>query len=129
MKVGNRIKSLRVEKGFSTDLMAEKIGVSEQTYRKYETDKNSPNLDMLEKIAGVLNKNVIDLLPENILFTNNDQQGGIALAYQSTINQQSEKLIEQFEKQLAEKDLRIAEKDERINELKEIISRINTNKV
>ena len=27
MKVGNRIKSLRVEKGFSTDLMAEKIGI------------------------------------------------------------------------------------------------------
>ena len=129
MKVGNRIKSLRVEKGFSADLMAEKIGVSEQTYRKYETDKNSPNLDILEKIASTLNKNVIDLLPENILFTNNDQNGGIALAYQSTIHQQSEKLIEQFEKQLAEKDLRIAEKEERINELKEIISKINTKKV
>ena len=96
MKVESRIKGLRIEKGFSTDFMAEKLGVSDQTYRKYETDKNSPDLNLLEKIASALGKNFIDLLPENILFNNNDQKGGIALAYQSTIHQQSEKLIEQF---------------------------------
>lgn len=100
MKVGSRIKGLRIEKGFSTDLMAEKLGISEQTYRKYESDKNSLDLNQLEKIALTLGKNFIDLLPENILFTNNDQKGGIALAYQSNIHQQSEKLIEQFEKEL-----------------------------
>lgn len=114
MKVGSRIKGLRIEKGFSTDLMAEKLGISEQTYRKYESDKNSLDLNQLEKIALTLGKNFIDLLPENILFTNNDQKGGIALAYQSTIHQQSEKLIEQFEK-------RIIDKDEIIKDLKETI--------
>ena len=114
MKVGSRIKGLRIEKGFSTDLMAEKLGISEQTYRKYESDKNSLDLNQLEKIALTLGKNFIDLLPENILFTNNDQKGGIALAYQSNIHQQSEKLIKQFEK-------RIIEKDEIIKDLKEAI--------
>ena len=34
MKIGNRIKGLRIEKGFSTDFMAENLDVSEQTYRK-----------------------------------------------------------------------------------------------
>lgn len=128
MKVGSRIKGLRIEKGFSTDLMAEKLGLSEQTYRKYESDKNSPDLNTLEMIASILGKNFIDLLPDGILFTNNDQKGGIALAYQSTINQQSEKLIEQFEKQLIEKDNRIIEKEERINELKEIITELKSKK-
>lgn len=117
MKVGSRIKGLRIEKGFSTDLMAEKLGISEQTYRKYESDKNSLDLNQLEKIALTLGKNFIDLLPENILFTNNDQKGGIALAYQSNIHQQSEKLIEQFEK-------RIIEKDEIIKDLKEAIFKL-----
>lgn len=128
MKVGSRIKGLRIEKGFSTDLMAEKLGLSEQTYRKYESDKNSPDLNTLEMIATILGKNFIDLLPDGILFTNNDQKGGIALAYQSTINQQSEKLIEQFEKQLIEKDNRILEKEERIKELKEIILELKNKK-
>ena len=122
MKVGNRIKGLRIEKDFSTDFMAEKLGISEQTYRKYESDKNSPELNTLEKIATTLQKKLIDLLPENILFTNNDQKGGLAVAQNlGTINNLSEKLIEQFEKQLVEKDKRIEEKEERITELKEII--------
>ena len=119
MKIGNRIKGLRIEKGFSTDFMAENLDVSEQTYRKYEPDKNSPDLNVLEKIAVTLGKNLIDLLPENILFNNNDQKGGIAFAYQSTIHQQSEKLIEQYEK-------RLLEKDERISELKEIIMELKS---
>ena len=103
MKVGNRIKSLRIEKGYSTDFVADKLGISEQTYRKYESDKNSPDLNALEKIAQTLGKNFLDLLPENILFNNNEQKGGIALAYQSTIHQQSEKLIEQFENNFLKK--------------------------
>ena len=121
MKVGNRIKSLRIEKDFSTDFMAEQLGISDQTYRKYESDKNSPDLNVLEKIANTLGKNFIDLLPENIVFTNNDQKGGIAFAYQSTIHQQSEKLLEQLDKIIAEKDIRITEKDETIKELKQTI--------
>ncbi len=128
MKIGNKIKGLRIEKGFSTDFMAENLGVSEQTYRKYESDKNSPDLNALEKIAFTLGKSLIDLLPENILFNNTEQKGGIALAYQSTIHQQSEKLIEQFEKQLVEKDKRIEEKDDIIKDLKNTISELKVNK-
>ena len=54
MKVGNWIRSLRIEKEFSTDLMAEKLEISEQTYWKYESDKNSPSLNVLEKIARMM---------------------------------------------------------------------------
>jgi len=124
MKVGSRIKGLRIEKDFSTDFMADKLGISEQTYRKYESDKNSPDLNLLEEIANTLGKNVIDLLPENIVFTNNDQKGGIAFAYQSTIHQQSEKLFEQQDKIIAEKDIRIAEKDKIIAEKDETIKEL-----
>jgi transcriptional regulator with XRE-family HTH domain len=129
MKVGNKIKGLRIEKGFTTDYMAEKLSISEQTYRKYESDKNSPDINTLEKIASALDKNLIDLLPESILFTNNDQKGGIALAFQSTIHYQSEKLLEQKDKIIAEKDIRLAEKEERIQELKEIIAELKRNKL
>lgn len=103
MKVGSRIKGLRIEKDFSTDFMAEKLGISEQTCRKYESDKNSPDLNALEKIAFTLGKNFIDLLPENILYTNNDQKGGLAVAQNlGTINNLSEKLIEQYEERIRE---------------------------
>jgi hypothetical protein len=42
-------------------------------------------------------------LPENILFNNNDQKGGLAVAQNlGTINNLSEKLIEQFEERIKE---------------------------
>ena len=123
MKVGNRIKSLRIEKGYSTDFVADKLGISEQTYRKYESDKNSPDLNALEKIAQTLGKNFLDLLPENILFNNNEQKGGLAVTQNlGTINNLSEKLIDQYEK-------RINEKDDIIKKLKETITEQKTKSV
>ena len=53
------------------------------------------------------------------MFNNNDQKGGISLAYQSTINQQSEKLIEQYEKRIAVKDEIICDLKSLLRELKQ----------
>jgi len=117
MKIGNKLRGFRVEKGLTTVAMAEQLGVSEPTYRRYENDKSFPDIAMVDKIAKVLEKNFLDLLPEGIIFTNNEQKGGVALAYYSTINEQYEKLI-------AEKDIRISEKEEIIKELKETITEL-----
>ena len=115
MNIGTKLKSLRIEKGIEPQDMALKLAISETTYRRYERNEAVPDINMLEKIALVLDKTFFDLLPDTILFTNNDQKGGIALAYQSTINQQNEKLIELLEKS-------ISEKDEVINELRETLT-------
>lgn len=112
MKIGNKLRGFRVEKGLTTVAIAEQLGISEPTYRRYENDKSFPDIAMVDKIAKVLDKSFLELLPDGIIFTNNDQKGGIALAYQSTINQLSEKLIEQYEE-------RIKEKDEIIKDLRE----------
>lgn len=116
MDIGKKLRSLRVEKGFETVMMADKLGISETTYRRYERNESAPDLNMIEKIAAVLGKNFFDLLPETINQTNNDQKGGVAFAYNSTINQLSEKLIEQYE-------IRINEKDEIIELLKKQINK------
>lgn len=89
--------------------MAIKIGVSETTYRRYERNEACPDLNVLEKMAQALDKNVLDFLPENIAFDNKNQSGGIALAYHSTIHQLSEKVIEQYENRLKDKDILISE--------------------
>ena len=112
MLIGNKLKGIRVEKGFTTLTMAEKIGVSEPTYRRYETDKSSPDILMLDKIAKVLDKNFLELLPSECFQSNKNQLGGIAVSQNlGTINNLSEKLIEQYE-------IRLKEKDEIIKDLK-----------
>jgi transcriptional regulator with XRE-family HTH domain len=122
MKVGQKIRGLRVEKGFTTSFMADKLGISEPTYRRYETDKSFPDIVMLDKISKILEKNFMDLLPNECFVQNNNSQKGGVVVKLDTINNLSEKLIEQFEKQLFEKDKLISEKDETIQELKAIIT-------
>ena len=107
MKVGHKIKGMRVEKGITTSIMAEKLGISEPTYRRYEADKSFPDIIMIDKIAKILEKNFIDLLPSECFVQNNSEQKGGVVVNLGTINNLSEKLIEQYE--------------ERIKELKEII--------
>lgn len=120
MNIGNKLKGYRVERGLTTAIVAERLGISEPTYRRYETDKSFPDINMLEKIAKVLEKSFLDLLPsECFVQNNNDQIGGVVVNL-GTINNLSEKLTEQYE-------LRIKEKDELIKDLKEEITILKKN--
>jgi len=100
--------------------MAEKLGISEPTYRRYEADKSFPDLIMIDKIAKILEKNFIDLLPSECFVQNNSEQKGGVVVNLGTINNLSEKLIDQYEK-------RINEKDDIIKELKETIAALKSN--
>ena len=39
MKIGNKLKSLRVNKGYTPDFVAEKLGIALITYRRYERNE------------------------------------------------------------------------------------------
>jgi transcriptional regulator with XRE-family HTH domain len=123
MKIGSKLKGLRVEKGYTTVAMAEILGISDPTYRRYEADKNIPDIMMLDKMAKALDKNYIDLLPKDCTEQYNyDQKGGVTVNQNiGTINHLSEKIIEQLELRIIEKDERLIEKDVIIEELKKRI--------
>ncbi|MDR2204850.1 MAG: helix-turn-helix transcriptional regulator [Flavobacteriaceae bacterium] len=101
MEIGSKLKAKRIEKNLSAETMAEKIGVDVSTYRKYERNEASLSLEKLEKIATALNVPIFSLLPDSIVQNNDNQNGGIALAYHSTI-QLSEKAMERCEDQIKE---------------------------
>jgi transcriptional regulator with XRE-family HTH domain len=123
MNIGNKLKSLRVEKRFEPLDMALKLGISETTYRRYERNEASPDLNMIEKIATILDKNVLELIPnEFVSQVNTFKKDGVGLAYHYSVNQLSEKVIELYDKRLEEKDAIIKDKDLLINELKSIIA-------
>ena len=65
MNIGNRLKSLRIEKQFEPLDMAIKIGVSETTYRRYERNEACPDLNVLEKMAQALDKSIVELIPND----------------------------------------------------------------
>ncbi len=60
--VGKTIKLLRVGKNMTQDELAEKLFVSRQTVSNYENGKSNPDIDVLVKIAEVLETDVNTLI-------------------------------------------------------------------
>lgn len=60
--IGKNIKSIRQAKGMTQDAMAEALYVTRQTISNYENGRSRPDLDMLLRIAEVLETDVNTLL-------------------------------------------------------------------
>lgn len=59
--LGGRIKALRIAKNYTQEQVAERIGVSRQKYARIESGTNSITLDILTKIAEMLDVTVGDI--------------------------------------------------------------------
>lgn len=56
--IGKNIRQLRTEKNLTQDDLAERLFVTRQTVSNYETGKSRPDIDMLERIAEVLDTDI-----------------------------------------------------------------------
>lgn len=59
--LGERIKALRNAAKLTQEQIADRIGVSRQKYARIENGSNSITLDLLTKIANVLDVSVADI--------------------------------------------------------------------
>ena len=60
--IGKNIKDLRIRSGMTQDDLAEKLFVTRQTVSNYETGKSRPDIDMLMRIAEVLDTDINTVL-------------------------------------------------------------------
>lgn len=115
MNISHLIKSLRIQKKLEPIHIADLLGVSINTYRKYERNEATLDINMLEKIAEIYDISIVDLLKKDGVAINNKDN---KIENNLFINQISEKLIDQYDNRLKEKDEVIKELKETINELK-----------
>lgn len=59
---GKRLNQTRKLRSFTAQKMADMLSISIRTYRNYESEHSSPSLDMLVRIADILNVPVDYLL-------------------------------------------------------------------
>lgn len=113
MTLGEKLKKIRIDKNFTQEYLAHELNISQKTYSNFENNKTSPAFFQIEKIAQLLDANLLDFLTDDkIIFHQNTENGynnGIVF-HQET----SQKLFEQYE-------LRIKQLEEENNFLKEII--------
>lgn len=62
MTIGERIKQLRSEKGFSQEKLAEKLNVSRSAVAKWEADGGVPEIDNLRQLSSVFDISIDELV-------------------------------------------------------------------
>jgi transcriptional regulator with XRE-family HTH domain len=113
MKIGNKLRVFRTEKGYTQEKIADLLQISQASYSNLENNIGKVDLKTIQKISEIYEIDLVPLLNQdgvnfnqNLNTSNND----------SIINQLTEKLIEQYETRLKEKDKIIAKlKSRRFN--------------
>ena len=79
LNIGQNIRTLRTQKNMSQDDLAEKLFVTRQTVSNYETGRSRPDIEMLDRIAVVLQADIRDLLYEPVV-THSSKKSAIQVA-------------------------------------------------
>ena len=58
----NLIRKIRIEKGFTQDSLANKIGVDRSTVAKWEANKSTPEIKRLKKLAEIFGCTIDELV-------------------------------------------------------------------
>lgn len=64
MKIGDKIKSRRIELKMTQRALAKKLEIPYSTLANYENNYREPNIETLNKIANALEVSTFDLIPD-----------------------------------------------------------------
>lgn len=107
MKIGTRIKQLREIKGYSQQVVADHLSMTQANYHKLESDKYEIRLEYLEKLAVLYKVSLADLISNEKttvnIQNNNHNHNGVVMGDP-----------ELFKNLLESKDALIKLKDEKI---------------
>ncbi|WCM41021.1 helix-turn-helix domain-containing protein [Flavobacterium sp. CBA20B-1] len=99
--IGKKLQTLRKERGFSQEQVADKLHISQSAYARIESGESHSWANYIQKICETYEITPEELVSNESIVINNNQQGGGGYIQ---INQLSEKLIQQYEERIKEKD-------------------------
>ena len=105
--VSKKIKTLRIDKGFSQEQMADLLHISQSAYSRIENGESNSWVNVVDKICNIFEIKPEELLiPEGLVQNNNNSDNSSALQNNTqhdthiTINHLSDKVIELYEEKI-----------------------------
>lgn len=96
MSLETKLRRLREQKGWSQMDVAHQLDVSQSAYNKWEAGQAKPTLPHLQKLAEIFEIDFMDLVQAqmpNVDLSNAKFENSSCLAFDSTINFQSQDVI------------------------------------
>lgn len=115
MKLGTRIKQLREIRGFSQQVVADHLGMTQANYHKLESDKSDIRLEYLEQLAEFYKVSLVELIASERgimhIENNNHIQNGVVMGDPELI----QSLLSAKDELLKLKDEKIAWLEQQLN--------------
>jgi len=115
---GNKIRSLRMLRGYSQEYMANKLGINQTAYSRIETNQQKLTAETLEKLSEVLGVSVTDITSNEPLIIQNHASNYGAQGKIENFYADQKELFERF---LASKDAEIERLIQQIERLMKLL--------
>lgn len=123
MMISNdKIKSLREQRDWTQEEMAEKLGLTRNGYAKIERGESLPSLERLDEIAKIFDVNIVELLnlnEKNVIFQTQNQE--VNYYQQSIHNENLQNEIDKLELVVSHLKELLQQKDNEIQALKDLV--------
>lgn len=114
IKIGSKLRKLRMEKGYKQEYMADVLEISQKTYSNMENDKSSISLDTLKKIAEEYKIDLMELISDDKVVIQNNSSNDTSTFNGFVVNHLSEELLTQLKERVQDQKHIIAEQAKRI---------------
>jgi transcriptional regulator with XRE-family HTH domain len=121
LKIGDKLRKLRVNKGYSQEYMAETLQISQKTYSNMENDKSSISIENLIKIAEEFNVDLLELLSDGKVIVQYNTANDSSTFNGVVNNNISEELIIQLKERIEDLKVIIGEKSTKISQLEKLL--------
>lgn len=120
-KIGNKLRQLRINKGYSQEYMAEILAVSQKTYSNMENDKTSISIEALKKIAEEYRVNILKLLSDEKIVMQHNNFLDLSSKQEIIYNNITDELINQLKSRIEDLKNNLAEKEKHISTLEKLL--------
>jgi transcriptional regulator with XRE-family HTH domain len=120
-KIGNKLRQLRINKGYSQEYMAEILAVSQKTYSNMENDKTSISIEALKKIAEEYRVNILKLLSDEKIMVQQNNFLDLSSKQEIIYNHITDELINQLKSRIEDLKKSLEEKEKHISTLEKLL--------
>lgn len=115
LNIGQKLRKLRNEKGFSQEYLADRLNISQKTYSNMENDRTPITVEILKQLSSELEVDMIDLITDSKIIVQYNISKDTSTFNGVVNNNFPEELVNQLKERIIDLKNQLLDKDKLID--------------
>lgn len=115
LNIGQKLRKLRNEKGFSQEFLADRLNISQKTYSNMENDRTPITVEILKQLFSELEVDMIDLITDSKIIVQYNISKDTSTFNGVVNNNFPEELVNQLKERIIDLKNQLLDKDKLID--------------